>query len=214
MMSDDELLIAYVMDELPDVLRKEVEERARIVPQFARLLEETEAAFGAISLALPPVSPSPERSTRFYTEIKGSARWFPFIDRLARLFDVAAETAAEFLGRLNSSAGWEEMPFPSASCALMHLTGGPSTVHADVGFVHLKAGDPFPYHVHLGDEAVLILQGGLKNDDGRIYRAGDLIFDKANSAHQFEALPGEDLYYAVVVQNGVDFPGISWRGTP
>lgn len=162
-------------------------------------------AFAALSLGLPPVAPAPGLRERLLAAAaRPEQRWAPFASRLARLIDVAHDRARELLAAIVRPELWQRL-LPDVD--LLHLQGGPAVAGADVGFVRVAAGAAFPEHRHVGDERVLILQGGYTDDRGQVARAGDLIELPAGSSHAFVALPGDDLIYAVVV-GGVEFPGL------
>ena len=57
-------------------------------------------------------------------------------------------------------------------------------VWADPGAVH-------PAHRHLGDEVILVLQGGIKDEHGS-YGPGEICRSRTGSVHSEEALPGEE----------------------
>jgi putative transcriptional regulator len=134
--------------------------------------------------------------------LKPEARWAPFLDRVAELFDVAASTATEYLSRIADPAHWEAAI--AEGIALVHLDGGPRTAHADVGFTRVAAGSSFPIHTHDGGECTLVLQGRYRDSDGSSVGPGDRVDMPAGSTHSFEVLLGEDLIFAVVVE-GVRF---------
>lgn len=161
-------------------------------------------ALTALSLGLPGPAPAADARARLLAAAaRPDRRFAPFIGRLARLIDVAQDRAQELLTSLARADVWERF-VPAVE--LVHLQGGPAVAGADVGFVRVAAGCPFPAHRHLGDERVLVLQGGFRDSSGAVFRAGDSIEQPAGSAHEFVALPGADLIYAVVVF-GVEFPG-------
>ena len=56
-------------------------------------------------------------------------------------------------------------------------------VWADPGAVH-------PRHRHLGDEVILVLQGGIKDEHGS-YGPGEICRSRPGSEHSEQALPGE-----------------------
>jgi anti-sigma factor ChrR (cupin superfamily) len=165
-------------------------------------------AFTALSLALRPARASADARARLLAAVAAPERRFsPFVARLARLLDLAHERVGELLVSLARTDVWEHV-LPNVE--LFHLEGGPATAGADVGFVRVAAGAQFPHHNHLGDEHVLVLQGGFVEDDGTVVRAGAGSFRAAGSAHSLTALPEQDLLYAVVVF-GVEFPGLPPR---
>lgn len=137
---------------------------------------------------------------------RGPGRFAPFIDRLARLVDLAAARAQELLAGLSRPDVWQPSPGPNVH--LVHFDGGPACAGADAGFVRLDAGTPFPEHRHLGDETVLVLQGSYLDSSGATVRAGDIVRMPKGSSHHFTAGPDEDLIYAVVVFEGIEIAGI------
>lgn len=52
-------------------------------------------------------------------------------------------------------------------------------------------------HRHKGDEVILVLQGGLRDERGS-YHAGQICRSRAGSAHTEEVLPGEECFCYVV----------------
>jgi quercetin dioxygenase-like cupin family protein len=68
----------------------------------------------------------------------------------------------------------------------------------------MPQGAVFPEHKHLGDEAVLVVQGSFEDGvSGRVYRAGDVVRMGAGSSHDFRARPGPALVYLVVLAEGL-----------
>jgi hypothetical protein len=122
---------------------------------------------------------------------------------MTRLLDLGVARVRELLSWLDDAARWE--PGPSPTSWLIHLEPGPAVVAANVGFVRVQAGEEFPHHTHEGQETVLVLQGGLRDSDGSVHRAGALIEAGDASQHSFQALPGADLIYLVSLERGVTF---------
>jgi anti-sigma factor ChrR (cupin superfamily) len=165
-----------------------------------------EAALASLAVALPPVAPPPGLRDRLMASARGPGRFAPFIDRLARLVDLAAARAQELLASLSRPDVWQ--PSPGPNVRLVHFDGGPACAGADAGFVRLDAGTAFPEHRHLGDETVLVLQGSYLDSGGATIRPGDVIKMPKGSSHHFTAGPDEDLIYAVVVFEGIEIAGI------
>ncbi len=74
--------------------------------------------------------------------------------------------------------------------------------------VHLAAGATFPHHSHRGSEQALILAGGAR-DGSLVLEAGDWKQYGPHSAHQPGALPDEDCWLLVRVEDEIRFSG--WR---
>lgn len=184
----------YLMETLPP------EEQAAVTAHLAacafctRELAATAEALGAVALALDPASPPPEGRERLLAATR-TGRFADFADRVAHLFDVARERAAELLDWIDDPSRWERQ---LDWIHLLHLEGGPAVAGADAGFVRLRAGAQFPPHRHLGDERVLVLQGAIHLDDGRVLRRGDEVVSLFGTAHSFCVGDAVDCIYAVV----------------
>lgn len=201
--SHDDRLVEYVLGTLDPGARAQLERE--LGPRLDSELAATRDALSALPLALPPVRPPVALRDRLLASARGPARFAPFIDRLARLLDVATDHARGLLASLEHPGTWLTSPGPNVS--LIHLLGGPATTGADVGFIRVDAGTTFPPHRHVGEEHVLVLQGSYQDSDGMSARAGDLVHMSAGSSHHFTAGPDADLIYAVVV-HGVEIEGI------
>ena len=202
----DDRLVEYVLGTLSPEDRVQLERE--LGPRLGSELAATSEALSLLAVALPPVRPpshAPALRARLLLSARGPARFAPFIDRLARLIDVAADRARELLASLERPETW--LPSLGPNVALVHLPGGPAVAGADVGFVRVAAGTTFPPHRHLGPEQVLVLQGSYTDSDGSSARAGDLVHMPAGSSHHFTAGPDADLIYAVVV-HGVEIEGV------
>lgn len=205
--SPDARLVEYVLGTLTAAERAAL--ALELGPRLEAELTATREALAALSFTLAPRRPPASLRERLLASARGPARFAPFIDRVARFIDVAAERARELLASLEDPATW--LPSPGPNIHLVHLQGGPACAAADVGFVRVAAGTTFPLHRHLGDEHVLVLQGTYVDSDGSDYRPGDLAFKPEGSSHEFTAGPDQDLIY-VTVFHGVEVPGIDLTG--
>jgi putative transcriptional regulator len=170
------------------------------------------AEAGVVATALEPMArtlpaelPRPGARARLLDAAGAGGRLHAFAAEVARLMDVAVAHARELLDAIDRPASWTAGPTPAI--ALFHLQPGPAVAGALVGFVRVAAGERFPWHRHLGDEQVLVLQGAIREEDGRVFRAGQLAAAPGGSGHAFTALPEVDLVYLVVLQGGVEIPG-------
>ena len=173
-----------------------------------RLRDEADAVaetLAALAVALPAVAPRPELRTRLLAAASGPARLAPFIDRLARMIDVAVDAARELLLSIDRPDSWQ--PSPAPNVRLIHLTGGPAVAGLDVGFVQVAAGTGFPLHRHIGDEHVFVLQGSYSDSVGSTVRTGEQARMLADTEHHFTAGPERDLIFAVVV-GGIEIDGV------
>jgi quercetin dioxygenase-like cupin family protein len=174
-------------------------------PQQRADADATAEALTALAVALPPPPLPVALRARLLASAAGPARFAPFIDRLARMIDVAADLARDLLASIDQPAAWQPALAPNVQ--LMHLPGGPAVAAFDVGFVRVAAGTPFPPHRHVGDEHVLVLQGSYRDSTGPTVRPGDQVHMPTGTEHHFIAAPERDLIYAVVV-GGIEIGGL------
>jgi len=128
---------------------------------------------------------------------------YAWLDRMARLLHIAEDRARALLDGLDNAALWATTPTPGV--LFQHLHPGPATAGAVVGFVKVPAGTAFPHHVHIGQEHVLVLEGGFRDMTGKVFLPGDISPMPPGSEHHFDALPGDDLLYLAVIFEGVEF---------
>lgn len=147
-----------------------------------------------------PVAPPPGLKDRVLAAADQPR--YAFLDRVAKLIDLTLDQTRIMLDRIQDLSLWEDN---GPGTLLLHVPGGPACAGAVVGFVRVEPDTRFPRHIHLGEETVLVLQGGLRTDSGLVCRAGDLAVQDAGSDHEFTSLPGEPLLYLVRVNEGVDF---------
>ena len=166
--------------------------------------------WSTLPLSLPEQDPPAALRARLLRSATAPGdRFAPFAERLAALIDRGVAHASALLEQIarDVAGTWEVAAALGPGIELIHLEGGPAVAGADVGFVRVPEGVRFPYHEHLGPERVLVLQGQLRDSDGQVYGPGDTPDMDAGSSHEFTALAGAPLIYAVVV-HGVVFPGI------
>jgi anti-sigma factor ChrR (cupin superfamily) len=77
------------------------------------------------------------------------------------------------------------------------------------GFVRVRAGVEFPQHDHLGDEAVMIMQGFYADSaSGEVFGPGDTPRQTVDTRHSFRVFAdGPDLLGLVVAQGGLRAQG-------
>jgi hypothetical protein len=142
------------------------------------------------------------RSRLLAAATTGPMRHAPFFDELARLFDLGVDAVVRILERAGSDAEWEPGPHPAVR--LFHLEPGPSLATADAGFVRMPASFEWPAHRHTAVERVLILEGGYRDSEGRIYRPGDIHEMGPETEHSFTTLPESPLLLALVLHGKIE----------
>lgn len=166
-------------------------------------------ALAALAEALPSTAPEPSARARLLGLATPEGRLDRFADDVARLLDVPSDDAGALLARASTPAPYEAGPFPGVS--LFHVEGGPAVAGAITGFVRLVAGAEFPEHEHLGDEAVLIVQGRLLDSSGAERGPGELVPMPAGSRHGLVAKHGPDLVYLAVLRVGLRIGDVEMR---
>jgi predicted ChrR family anti-sigma factor len=154
--------------------------------------------------ALPTTAPKSPLRARVLAAVEARGRLAGFAEALASIFETSLEKARALLDAIDAPEAWEPGPVPGI--ALMHLKGGPALAAADTGFVRFPAGMAWPLHRHVGDEIMLIVEGGIVDDAGRTWRAGDVLRMPPGSEHRFDVLADRDCVAAVVVHEGIELP--------
>lgn len=187
--------------------RRILKPRDNLHDAFDGLSPEEEAllldAF-AISPALTPLLAPPPRLKRRLMEAVEHPR-YAFLDRVASLLRIGADAARGVLDALDSFEAPELWMAGGPGVWIQHISVGPRDAEAVLGLVRVAAGAHFPVHAHVGTEQVLVLQGSLRDSLGRVALPGDMIVMPPESSHDFQALPGDELRYVVVIEDGVDF---------
>ena len=162
--------------------------------------DDLESLVEAMSMPAPPPAPDELRS-RLLLSLARAHRFDDLEGQVASLLDIDLAQAQRFLLAVDGAEGWSRGP--SEGVELFHVEGGPSVRDAVTGFVRLAGGTSFPEHEHLGDEVVLVLQGGLEDSLGHQVLAGEAAAMPAGSVHSFHVLGTRPLLYLAVIQRGV-----------
>jgi putative transcriptional regulator len=189
-----ELIPLYALGALDGDEASAVERAVEADPALAKELDSY--------LALAAVEPSAEVVTRLLTSV-GGGRFEKFSERIAKLLDVGVDRARELLGLIDRKASWEN-PVPGVH--LVHFDGGPAYAAADCGFVRIDPGCTFPWHTHRGEEMSVLLEGTVKDHEGKVWHAGDDIVQAEATAHSLTA--GDDgALYVARAMNGIEVSG-------
>ena len=199
----DDLIPELALGTLAAAERSAVESHVRGCVRCSAEFAATVETLALLAATATPVTPSPTVRERLFARVRSKSRWAPFIDRVAELFDLAAEQAEAVLQTLEDPRNW--VPGPGGGNELYFVPKGPRLAGADAGFLRLGPNVQFPRHKHLGQETAIIMAGSLLEDGSdRVWQAGDVQVKEAGSEHSFKA--SEDgCLLAVVVFEGVDF---------
>lgn len=190
-----ELIPLYALGALDDAEATAVE---RAVAADPALAAELDSYLGMI----PPVAPSPGLKAQLLASA-GGGRFETFSTRMSSLFDVSVDRARELLALVERETAWEH-PVPGVH--LIHFAGGPAHAAADCGFVRVDPGGTFPWHKHLGEEIMVVLEGTVRDHRGQTWVPGDEIAQNLDDEHELIAGPDGVLYVARA-QNGIEVPG-------
>jgi putative transcriptional regulator len=194
-----ELLFGEVSAEERHTLETHASECARCAHELAAATE----AFAALALELPPEPPSPGLRTRILAAVKPRPRQF-LLDKVAQLFDLPRQRARVLLDKLDDPAAWQGGPVDDSWMFFVDEVG-PKLDGAFCTFVKLDPQVRWPPHRHLGQELMLVLEGGFREDDGRETHPGDLRVMEEGTAHGFTSFADEGCLSAAIVFNGVEF---------
>lgn len=200
-MIGDDLLFEYALDLLSSDERARVEAAVARDPALRGALDEIRDVLSAVPSTLEAVTPTADARARLLTATIARPRLVEWTDRVAKFLDVATEKARALLTEIGDAARWESSPWEGVTLFHFDLPG--QYAGADVGFVQVDAGQHFPFHEHLGEERVIVLQGGYR-DAGRVWGPGDEDTRPAGSRHDYTALDESDLIYLVVLYEGLE----------
>lgn len=154
------------------------------------------AVLDALVLGLEAESPSPSLRDRLLGVVSTTARFLPFLDRMMQVFDLPEAQAQAELRTIDDASSWDQMV---PGVRYRDFEGGEGVGDAHGGLVRVEAGHVFPRHTHVGEEQVLVLQGMLIDDQGRTYRAGDVVVSEDGSTHEVRVLGEQPVIYAALV---------------
>jgi anti-sigma factor ChrR (cupin superfamily) len=170
------LAAAYALGALEDGERAAFEEHAAACNACARALEEESGLVAALPQGLPAVPP-------------GSREREQLLD-LARApqlpLDLRSFSWDEVAPGVRLHTLWEEPDRGARGC-----------------LAWARAGARMGLHRHTGDELILVLEGGLRDERGE-YHAGALCRSRAGSVHTEQILPDEDCIAYVVYYGGLE----------
>jgi anti-sigma factor ChrR (cupin superfamily) len=157
-------------------------------------------ALATLALALPRSVPSPEVRERVLQSVSTTNRFEKFAAQVAQLIDVSVEKARELVGRIDDAKSW--MATQVEGVFSYDLPTGPAVADAVVGFVKVRPGAVFPDHEHVGEDAMLVVQGSCIDSHGTVMRRGDLLRMAPGTHHELKAQPGPDFIYLGVAKSG------------
>jgi anti-sigma factor ChrR (cupin superfamily) len=198
-----DLIPDYVLGTLSAEETREVEQAIAASPALQQEADEIREAFGLLAAELPEARPSPDVKKRLLHTVTTEDRLAPFAPALAKYFDLAVDRVREILRWADDKTkDWIDGPMPGIR--LLDFDGGPRVATADVGLVWLPAGLHFPWHRHTGYEVNFVLEGHIRDYDGRVYGPGECIDKPAGSEHEFWVVSEGNVLIGVVIESGFE----------
>jgi mannose-6-phosphate isomerase-like protein (cupin superfamily) len=156
---------------------------------------------GSLALLAGDPAESAALRARLFETLQHTHRWDDLETEIATLIDLDLDATRALLLAIDGAGPWE--PGPVEHVELLHFDGGSAVADAITGFVRIAPGEAFPEHEHMGDEAVLVLQGGFRDSSGSVHGRGELVRMPRGSSHSFVASGAIPLVYLVVLEGGV-----------
>jgi len=169
-------------------------------------LAATKNAIAAIGIAGAPKAPPPTSlRDRLLASRQRGGKFGIFADRVARLFDLPIAEAEELMTRIEKDEAWN--PFIVEGVEMIPITAGPKCAGSIATLVRIQPGSTFPEHAHVGDETMLVLDGGFIEPSGTKEEAwrGDEVFRTEGTDHALVGLPGKPCVAAVLIFGYADF---------
>jgi quercetin dioxygenase-like cupin family protein len=173
----------------------------------AQELSATKGALTALAAVGADPAPGPGRSAlreRLMASVNRGGKFGIFADRLARMFDLDTDAAAELAKRAEDPTAW--MPFFVPGIEMIPVTTGPKVANGTGTLVRIQPGTTFPEHAHRGEETMFVMEGGFRetNGPGEAWR-GDELIKGDGSEHAIVALPGVPCVAAAIVTGLAEF---------
>jgi hypothetical protein len=179
---------------------------------FARDLEDTalrdrvDLGLSYVITDLPAVHPPAGLRERLLDAAQPQNRLERYAEPICSLLGIDRAEALGLLARIDDPGAWFDL---LPGIALLPAPAGKHAQGALRGFVRVRAGTEFPEHSHLGDEAVMIMQGYYTDTvTGEVFGPGDTPRMSADTRHSFRVFEdGPDLLGLVVAYGGLRAQG-------
>jgi quercetin dioxygenase-like cupin family protein len=146
-----------------------------------------EAAWALLADSLEPQTPPPALRARLLATLSGPERFAPFVDAVARGFELNAAGVREALRKVDDVAAWQRGFLPDSSILVLPALLGTQTIVS-----RLNARSRIGQHRHEQRELTFVLDGALLDGSGQKFVPGDLIDMAPGSAHQLQVVGEHD----------------------
>ncbi len=191
------LLAQYALGILPPPERAAVERYLASSGEGTAQLYELHEAVSSMAAVAPGQGRPASASRMALLELgRGAARFLPFVDRVATLFDVSDDDASDALALIDRASVWQPL---RPGVRYVDVPAGPGVGERHAGLVRMGPGVVFPHHTHQGDESFLILQGQARDSQGMWMQPGDEITNRDGTGHSVTVVGDQELIYAIVL---------------
>jgi quercetin dioxygenase-like cupin family protein len=198
----------HVLDDLHEYALSILEvDRYQTVKAHLRDCRPCSKALGLLSDALSDavapqqITPPSNLRSRLLADISQIAPYSIYHDEMAKILRGSKEALEKELKTMPHPRTWVDGPIPQ--CRLFPCVADAAPRDAIRTLVLMESGSHFPEHEHLGDETILILQGSLLHQDGKVSRPGEVLHKAKGTSHAFDVPEGLDLIYLAVVDRGI-----------
>jgi len=164
-------------------------------------LAEAKQVVAALADADSPEAPPTGLRARLLTSVGRKGRHGRYVDRVARIFRISPDDAEKLLARAEDPSSFMPSPVPGVDVVPVETPAFPNALAV---VARIQPGVRFPRHRHVGDEIMLILEGGLREEEGaEVWRGDELLRDEGTS-HSFVALEGEPCIAVSLVEGNIE----------
>jgi mannose-6-phosphate isomerase-like protein (cupin superfamily) len=171
---------------------------------------ESDEAWVALSLALPPSPPPSDLRGRVMAAAERAAPYRPFLPPLAACFDLSERAVHDLLARMDDPKAWT--PGVGATLAFLHFEGGPRLAESGAmphcGVARMRSGARVPRHAHKAREVTFVLRGAVTEGEGRRFEAGQVLDMPPGSTHSLR-ITGEPDALLVVLLSEIEIVAAS-----
>jgi hypothetical protein len=196
-----DMIIDHLLQLLEEPQQRDI--AARLATSTELQAEAIEVREALASYNWQPASQiaNPAWRTKLLAALDSSARFSPFVDDLARHFDLNALQVRALLARVDDPGSWTEL---TPGVAVIHFAGGSRAFAPHAGLVRMRRGLRYPAHRHLDPEMVYVLDGSILENDQRRFLPGDVMVNEATSVHDLTVSDHTHALLAVA-QGGIEF---------
>jgi hypothetical protein len=157
-----------------------------------------EDAWTVLASSLEPMLPPPGARDRLLAAVAAAAPYRALLPRLGATFDLTDRALHELVARMRDPRAWTPGPLDGV-IAFLDFQGGPRLGPAHCGIARMKGGFRIPRHRHKAREINFVLQGGLVDDAGTTYLAGQVMDSAAGSTHALRVIGEPEALLAVLL---------------